>query len=80
MKYFVKEEELRILQEEAITSEALSWSRGKAIPFDLYANVTVLQIYEEMDFAVMSFSTFLIGTKNVFEPFDLTPKDVSKYF
>jgi len=65
MKYFVKEEELGILQEEAIalTPEALPWSRGKAIPCGLYANVTGLQIHEDMNFTVMSFCTFLIGTK-----------------
>jgi hypothetical protein len=47
---------------------------------DLYANMTVLQIHEEMAFAVMSFCPCLIGTKNLFESLDLSPKAVSKYF
>ena len=42
--------------------------------------MTVLQIYEEMAFAVMSFCPCLIGTKSLFESLDLTPKAVSKYF
>ena len=42
--------------------------------------MTVLQIHEEMAFAVMSFFPCLIGTKSLFESLDLTPKDVSKYF
>jgi hypothetical protein len=46
----------------------------KVIPEDLYANMTVLQIHEEMFFAVMSFCSCLIGTKSLFESLDLTPK------
>jgi hypothetical protein len=42
--------------------------------------MTVLQIHEEMAFAVMSFGPCLIGTKSLFESLDLTPKAVSKYF
>jgi hypothetical protein len=42
--------------------------------------MTVLQIHEEMAFAVMSFCPCLIGTKSLFESLDLTPKAVSKYF
>ena len=42
--------------------------------------MTVLQIHEEMAFAVMSFFPCLIGTKSLFESLDLTPKAVSKYF
>ena len=42
--------------------------------------MTVLQIHEEMAFAVMSFCPFLIGTKSLFKSLDLTPKAVSKYF
>jgi hypothetical protein len=55
-KISVKEAELKILQDEAIalTSWALTWFLGKVIPADLYANMTVLQIHEEMAFAVMS--------------------------
>ena len=40
----------------------------------------VLQIHEEMAFAVMPFIPCLIGTKSLFESLDLTPKAVSKYF
>ena len=78
----VKEAELKILQDEdiALTSWALTWFLGKIIPADLYANMTVLQIHEEMAFAVMSFCPCLIGTKGLFESLDLTPKAVSKYF
>ena len=42
--------------------------------------MTVLQIHEEMAFAVMSFCPCLIGTKSLLESLDLTPKAVSKYF
>jgi hypothetical protein len=42
--------------------------------------MTVLQIHEEMVFAVMSFCSCLIGTKSLFESLDLTPIAVSKYF
>ena len=42
--------------------------------------MTVLQIHDEMAFAVMSFFPCLIGTKNMFESLDLTPQAVSKYF
>jgi hypothetical protein len=42
--------------------------------------MTVLQIHEEMAFAVKSFCPCLIGTKSMFESLDLTPKAVSKYF
>jgi hypothetical protein len=47
--------QLKILQDEAIalTSWALTWFLGKVIPADLYANMRVLQIHEEMAFAVM---------------------------
>jgi hypothetical protein len=38
--------------------------------------MTVLQIHEEMAFAVMSFCPCLIGTKSLFESLDLTPKAV----
>jgi hypothetical protein len=56
-KISVKEAKLKILQDEAIalTSWALTWFLGKVIPANLYANMTVLQIHEEMAFAVMSF-------------------------
>ena len=40
----------------------------------------VLQIHEEMAFAVMPFIPCLIGTKSLFESLDLIPKAVSKYF
>jgi hypothetical protein len=43
-------------------------------------NMTVLQIHEELAFAVISFFSYLIGTKSLFESLDLTPKTVSKYF
>jgi hypothetical protein len=39
--------------------------------------LTVLQIHEEMAFAVMSFFPSLIGTKSLFESLDLTPKAFS---
>ena len=42
--------------------------------------MTVLQIHEEMDFAVMAFYPFLIGSNSLFESLDLTLKDVSKSF
>ena len=64
----------------SLTSWALTWFLGKVIPADLYANMTALQIHEEMAFAVMSFCPCLIGTKSLFESLDLTPKAVSKYF
>jgi hypothetical protein len=57
-------------------SWALTWFLGKVIPADLYANMTVLQIHEEMAFAVMSFCPCLIGAKSLFESLDLTPKAV----
>jgi hypothetical protein len=42
--------------------------------------MTILQIHEEMAFAVMYFFPCLMGTKSLFESLDLTPKAVSKYF
>jgi hypothetical protein len=78
----VKEAELKILQDEviALTSWALTWFLGKVIPADLYVNMTVLQIHEEMASTVMSCCPCLIGTKSLFESLELTPKAVSKYF
>ena len=63
----------------SLTSWALTWFLGKVIPADLYVNMTVLQIHEEMAFAVMSFCPCIIGTKSLFESLDLTPNAVSKY-